>query len=142
MIRQYSSWTVDVGKLRFGFTHDLVHVNDDPYLERWLLWLGVTFRLHKFYRGDQNRAPHDHPWPFITFPLHAYREDYWDGQKMSNRVVKPFRFHYRPAKHRHIVRKITEGPTWTIVVNLWKTNEWGFYPDPNTFVHWRDWDDA
>jgi hypothetical protein len=132
--------TFDIGRLRFGVQHDIVAVADDKYLERWILWLGVTIRIHKFYRGDQDRALHDHPWPFITFPLHTYAEHYWDGEKVAHRPVKRFRFHYRPATHRHIVRKLTKGPTWTIVFTGWKVNEWGFWPENDKFVHWREWD--
>lgn len=134
-------WTFDIGPARFGFTHDIVAVGEDKYLERWILWLGITLRVHKFYRGDQDRALHDHPWPFITFPLHTYDEDFWVPElgDTFRREVKAFRFHYRPAKHRHIVRKTTKGPTWTLVASLWKTNEWGFWPEPDKFIPWRDW---
>lgn len=135
--------TFDIGRFRFGFQRDLVHVKGDPYLQRWILWLGITIRIHKFYRGDQDRALHDHPWWFITFPFHSYREDYWDSrtQTKDNRLVKRFRFHFRPSDHRHIVRKISKGPTWTFVITGWKTREWGFWPGRycNRFVHWRDW---
>ena len=27
---------------RFGITHDLVRDNGEPYLERWILWSGLT----------------------------------------------------------------------------------------------------
>lgn len=138
----YIEKTFNLGRFRFGFTHNVVCILSDPYLERWILWLGiVTFRIHKFYRGDNDRVLHSHPWPFITFPFSPYREDYWTGWGISRRTVRSWRFHYRPASHRHIVRKITPGPFCTFMVHGWKTNEWGFWPKPTTFVHWRDWEE-
>jgi hypothetical protein len=130
---------IEVAGLRFGIQHDLVHIDGDPYLERWILWFGYQIRLHKFFRGDKDRALHDHPWSFITFPLKAYAEVYWDGQREARRVVEAWRFHFRPAEHRHIVKQIWKRPFYTIILCGLKRNEWGFWPDPQTFVHWRDW---
>lgn len=60
--------------------------NGDPYLLRWWLFgtskhlddhgepqprrpLGLSFYLHCFVRSDDDRALHDHPWPFTTLLL-------------------------------------------------------------------------
>ena len=33
------------------------------YLDRRMLWLGpIKIRIHTFYSGDDDSAPHDHPW--------------------------------------------------------------------------------
>lgn len=137
----YFDKTVDIGRFRFGVQHDLVHVKGDPYLERWILWFGFQIRLHKFYRSDDDRALHDHPWPFITFPLLPYSEEYWDGLNVRRRFVQSYRFHYRASTHRHIVRKFTHRPVWTIVMMGLKNNAWGFWPDSETFVPWREWEE-
>lgn len=134
--------TFDLWGMRFGLSHDLIHIEGDPYLERWILWAGGTIRIHKFYRGDQDRALHDHPWSFITFPFQGYHEDYWDGLNVVRRYVAPFRFHFRTAEHRHIVYKTTPGPTYTLFMNWFKRNEWGFWPDPLTFIHHKEWNHA
>ena len=133
--------TFDWRGMRFGVSHDLLQIDGVPYLERWILWLGLNIRVHKFYRSDEDRALHDHPWAFITFPFQAYEEDYWDPhlRLVLRRTVKPWRFHYRPAKQRHMVIKVSDGPTWTFFMSWFKTNEWGFWPN-GTFVHHKDWE--
>lgn len=127
---------------RTGWSHDVVNLAGDPYLERWILWLGPcgSLRLHRFWRGDNERALHDHPWPFVTFPLQAYREVYWcrrRGRELE-RTVRAFRFAFRRGTHRHIVRLLVV-PTWTIVWAGPKSREWGFYPTPSEFVPWHAW---
>lgn len=98
-----------------------------PHKEVALFQLG--FFLHKFHRGDYDRAFHDHPWGFWTFPLKSYREIVLNerGKPYLN-VVKPFEWHYRPASYTHIVLDDKERfPVWTIVIPEVKNNEWGFY---------------
>lgn len=136
------------------------------YLERWILWLpGVallrpaerapgqirsitkprlvfasyTLRLHKFHRGDEERALHDHPWWFVTFPLGEYFETFWDGRNERGRWVRPLRFHYRPDKFRHRVELGSPKPAYTLVLTGPKTNRWGFWPKSDIYVYWREW---
>lgn len=49
----------------------IVNCDRDPYLKRWYLFRTKPFAvfLHRFFRSDEDRALHDHPWPFITFIL-------------------------------------------------------------------------
>lgn len=144
------------------FEHDVVWIGSEKYLERWFMYfLGFTIRLHKFYRGDDDRAPHDHPWAFITFPLTGYWEkvpNYY-GDLMPQ-YVAPFRFHYRPAWYQHIVigANFCRGqrgqilvhygkPFYTVVLTSRKQRSWGFWPQIDVdstgtircmFVYWRD----
>lgn len=122
------------------------------YLGRWFAYLGIgTVRLHKFYRGDNDRAPHTHPWGFWTFPLSTYLEHRFEnGVSKGLHEVKAFRFHYRPATFEHIVlgrvkrhwdfskELFDPKPFYTIVIGGNKSNEWGFYPEPGKFVHHKD----
>jgi hypothetical protein len=135
---------------RCGFEVSSIYIAGRRYLDRFLAYVGVgTVRLHKFWRGDDDRASHDHPWPFITFPFTSYTEEFWQPSRFvpslwvrDTRVVKAWRFHYRPAKFRHIVLGRADGkgtPFWTFVITGPVTNEWGFWPKPNEFVPWRDW---
>lgn len=144
------------GNYVLGYQHDTVRLNGAPYLERWFVYiLGCTLRLHKFYRGDDERALHDHPWPFWTFPLTGYWERvyrftwYSDEEFEETHYVKPWRLHYRPSKYRHMVlgtrakadkrgvKFWTPEPFWTIVVTGRKDRSWGFYPD-GKYVYYRD----
>lgn len=127
-----------VGSWTLGFERSTVRLDGEPYLTRYILKLfGRTLRLHKFHRGDDDRAFHDHPWPFWTFPLKTY----WElvpGVPYQRQRVRAFRLHYRPAEYQHIVLD-PERPFWTIVFTGKYERSWGFWPTPNTFVPWRDW---
>jgi len=131
----------------WGLSHDLVISTETslPYLERWILWLpGLTLRVHKFWRGDDPTAPHDHPWWYVTFPLSHYIENWWDPrvEHMRSRVVGAWRFHFRPAAHRHIVHMPPERPDtpiYTLVMTGGWERKWGFWPEATRFIYWREW---
>lgn len=88
--------------------------HETPYMTRF--WFG-SIRFHIFYRGDQDPDCHDHPWDFWTFPLRSYVEEVLEERIEKNwgtgktrtyylrhvQIVKAFRLHYRPAKHKHRV---------------------------------------
>ena len=85
-----------------------------PYMTRIIIG---RLRFHVFHRGDLDADPHDHPWDFWTFPLRSYVEEvaipvggYLSGDRAGESnfelrrfVVKAFRWHFRPAEHRHRV---------------------------------------
>jgi hypothetical protein len=153
----YKPFFVTVRGRRFGFEYSRVGLSERgkrevPYLDRYIMYLGgLCVRLHKFWRGDDDRAPHDHPWNFWTFPLASYKEIterdiWWGGHDLEWRrevnVVKAFRLHKRPAKYRHIVIGRADDstkPFWTFVITGKVVNKWGFWPEPWRFVPWRDW---
>lgn len=124
-----------LGGYSLGLERTVVHVADEPYLGRWILYvLGFSVRLHKFYRGDDERAPHDHPWSFWTFPLcRGYEEIVVRGSVLMHEWVRGWRLHYRPSSYRHIVVDPPK-PFWTIVVTGRKDRSWGFWPGSETFV--------
>ncbi len=146
----YKPRFITLFKRRFGFEYSRVGLGETPYLDRYIAYIGgPTLRLHKFWRGDDDRAPHDHPWRFWTFPLASYRErayrpdpsggNWWYSELKQ---VQAFRLHYRPAKYRHVVIGRCAGyskPFWTFVVTGSVENGWGFWPTPTTFVPWREW---
>lgn len=139
---------VDIGRFRIGGSHQVLGSAGRSYLERWILWLGVgTLRLHRFHRGDDDRAPHNHPFWFVTFPLGSYKEKVFGLADNSIQVqeVEGFRFHFRPAKHTHIVMdQPNKKKFWTIVLTGMHQQSWGFYPfdaarGQRKFVPWREW---
>jgi hypothetical protein len=126
---------ISLGRYRFGFTHDCVFENSEPYLERWILWLGITIRLHKFHKGDDDRAFHDHPWWFVTIPMRPYLE------QMPNQPIRRLTRlipQFRSAYHRHMVALIDGAPVWTLILTGPKQKEWGFWEEDN-FIHHRQW---
>lgn len=125
-------------------------------MTRWILRIACwELRLHKFFRGDDDRAPHDHPFDFWTFPLTTYSEEVFplpeydplDGEVWAAepfmRHVRRFRAHHRPAYFRHIVHGRVDRknkPFYTIVLaRRRRERKWGFWPTPTTFVYWKLW---
>lgn len=154
-------WYFELAGRRFGYEQSRVQHGSVPYLDRYILYVGgPTLRLHRFARGDDDRAPHDHPWGFWTFPMRdywekAYREDgswYWNK-------VRAWTVNWRPATYRHIVVgramdahknrhlichpiggiAVTKKPFWTFVVTTNYQRSWGFWPKRGEFVPWREW---
>ncbi len=145
--RRYGSFRQ--GRPWWGFEHSLV-ATEVPYLERWICYLGsFTLRLHKFYRGDDDRAPHDHPWWFITLPTRSYWEKVMDENgETFKRKVKAWRLHFRPAKFRHVVLGTsvfanwfihTPRPFYTFVLSGRRTRTWGFWPSADQFIPYLEW---
>lgn len=148
---------IEFGGRRLGFQYSpIVHADGGPYMTRWIVYLWFfCLRLHKFYRGDHDRASHTHPWWFITFPFSPYWERvYAKGRFADDRVVKSWRPHFRCADFEHIVacgleRKKSimgtdlwfpsEKPFWTFVIAGGKPKPWGFYKPDGTFIFWRDY---
>ena len=128
----YSQRLFSIGSLTLGWTHDLVYDCGKPYLERWILWLGFTLRLHKFHKGDDDRAFHDHPWWFVTFPFDPYLEQTPDQPR---KMVEALRPHFRHASHQHIVQLIENRPVWTLIVTGSKSGEWGFWQNDQYTPH-------
>jgi len=129
------------------------------YLDRRMFWFKFGIRIHTFHIGDDDAAVHDHPWWFITFPLRSYTETYeeripapfpwydWRRRRPAKhpmywvrrlRVVRAFRFHFRSAKHRHFVHEPFR-PFRTIIFTGRLKNNWGFWPESDTFIPHREW---
>lgn len=125
------------------------------YLTRWIAYFGCfNLRLHKFWRGDDDRASHTHPWWFITIPFRPYRERvYKQGRHWETRVVSAWRPHFRGRDFEHVVVDAVRAweenaigitawrhdprPFYTFVIAGPKSNTWGFYKPDGTFVPWR-----
>ncbi len=135
---------IHLGRFPVGFTHDLVAHDGEAYLERWIVWFGASLRVHKFLASDRDRAPHDHPWWFVTLPFSEYGEFYTHEGQEKFRRVRPWRLHLRSSNFRHRVQ-IQRFPSWTLVLTGAKSREWGFWEADGEFVHNEKWlnpDDA
>lgn len=102
--------------------------------------------LHVFRRGDQDRAPHDHPWDFWTLPLtHSYFEMVCGSNNLETPTIVPrWKWSFRPAEYRHRVcypagkhedvQDFVDKHTWkgwpmvTLVVTTTRKRTWGFWP--------------
>ena len=139
-------YAVQAFNWRFGIERSTVYIRGEKYLLRYIAYLGpIGLRLHKFYRGDDDRASHTHPWPFITFPFSDYvQRVFQEGAEIKAwNVVRRFRFHYRSADFEHIVigplKNMNVGSFWTFVITGPIVQTWGFYPKPGKFVPWQEY---
>jgi hypothetical protein len=113
----------------------IVNCDGDPYLHRWYVFQTrpISLFVHKFVRSDEDRALHDHPWPFLVIPIWrgywehserliwSYRATYETGGKWEkipgSLAPAPFRCRVRPilgtrlrpATYRHRV-ELLSGP--------------------------------
>lgn len=132
---------VTVKDMRFGLTSQTIGLKECPYLTRTILWIGPwSLRYHVFWRSDEERALHDHPWAFLTFPLNTYREEYMPpfADQSLFRDVKRFRFHYRHWGFIHRVIVPSNKPARTFVWTFRKRSSWGFWVGKQ-YLPWRNW---
>lgn len=138
---------------------------DDPYLLRWFVvrqgvhWRNLTERgdprdekdghrlgcnvfLHEFHRSDDDRALHDHPWPWITVLLEGRYIEHLPANR--RRPAGPTRMVLRRAgdvvvrawaPRPHRVELVDRRPVTTLFLTGPKVREWGFY----CTWGWRHW---
>lgn len=112
----------------------------DPMMLRWHIlkvWKLPRVYLHKFLRSDDDRAPHDHPWWFISILLRGTYVEHING-RIKIRTAPAICF--RSTKDRHRVELLsalvdsTHGyikplPTWSIIITGPVVRRWGFWCD-------------
>lgn len=109
-----------------------------PYLTRYYLFRCERFRvfLHKFHRSDDDRAMHDHPWPFVTVLLHGL--GYYEHTPEGVDYYPPFSVSVRlnPARPHRVELERTvkpdgqagpEAPQWTLFIAGRNVRKWGFH---------------
>jgi len=136
-------WLINLAK-KTPYTHL------DDYMERyWLIPYGklpVAARIHHILKSDDDRAFHDHPWPYMTIIL---KGGYWEvtpSYDMSGLYTGEKRtWHgagsvlFRKAKTWHRL-EIPEGEqTWTLFVTGKWQQKWGFMPNPKTKVPYKEY---
>lgn len=123
----------------------LIAPDNDPYLCRYYLfrrsWLGKygkflpSVYLHRFYRGDSDRALHDHPWGFsLSLVLTGgYKEWRWNPveERVDESVLRPGDINIVRAKDYHRVELLEESGCWTLFISGPRVQEWSFW-DPKT----------
>lgn len=164
--RKSKGFIWDIRNRRFGFEYSPI----TNYMNRWIAYFGwFNLRIHRFLRGDDERAPHDHPFWFVTVPTRSYYEQVMeeDGSTCV-RKVQAWLPHFRKATFRHIVlgteaytkevvhphlewmygvisdystetRYRTPKPFLTFVLAGARSNGWGFWPAVDKFIPWREW---
>ncbi len=113
------------------------------YLVRWSLWLpfGLSLKLHKIVREDDDRCAHDHPWWFLRIILWG---GYLEACGTDNHLVHrkpwrpwaPWRIYFCPRSFRHRILELPEGVSWTLLLCGPNQVTWGFY----TTRGWMLWE--
>jgi hypothetical protein len=132
---------------------DFVVGAEDPsgaYLRRWWLiprnrWLNVY--LHEFLRDDDDRALHDHPWPWLSFLLAgAYIEHTIAAGGVHHRALRaagslkasgPWRAHRVELTRRVAGGRMRVVPAWTVFITGPVLRTWGFHCPRVGWVPWQ-----
>lgn len=125
-------------------------VNDEPYLERYYLFLKDRKRfpfnvfLHKFLKSDPDDV-HDHPWPYFTLIL---RGGYWEwipqfnskGEKVGELSVwrSPGHFRFCKASSYHRIELDPTVTCWTLFCPGPQQKDWGFL-SKGRWVQWEQY---
>ena len=126
-------------------------VNDEPYLERYYIFLkdrSDTFPfnvfIHKFLKSDPDDL-HDHPWGYFTFIIsggyweYMYGDYYNKESKTERQIIKVWRgpgfYQSVPASHTHRVELDPEASDcWTLFIPRMRVKKWGFFKDNKKWI--------
>ena len=103
----------------------------DEYGELTDRFQGFGVYLHYFYRGDEDRELHNHPWKSaVSFILAGgYSEERRDND--TNEIVvhdiKPFRFNKIGNNDFHRVITKNNQYIWTLFFTGRRVDSWGFW---------------
>lgn len=133
-------------KKRKAFTTSFTKVFDfggvNSYLYRWSLWLpfGLSLKIHRIVRADNDRCEHDHPWWFIRLILYGGYEEKVKGKKYQRRPWRPW-FFWRVypclPSFQHRITKLYKKENWSLVLCGKNKGTWGFM----TKMGWIEWEE-
>lgn len=119
------------------------------YMERyWLLPYGrlpFAARVHHILRSDDDRAFHDHPWPYVSIILkggYTERTPRFNDGLYAGTSLKSYRAGavlFRRARHLHTLIVPDGMDTWTLFITGPKVQSWGFVENPAFKVYWREY---
>lgn len=118
-----------------------------PYMWRWyVIPRNPVFNiyLHLFWRSDDDRALHDHPWVNFSWLLtNTYTEHRISDGGINLKIQRyagdwVFR---STGKIAHRI-ELTDGPCFTLFITGPRYRQWGFHCPFYGWVHWRDFTNA
>lgn len=118
----------------------VIHNSDgEPYLTRVYLWSGFGYAamLHRIHRSDDDRALHDHPWPFVSLLVGG--PGYTEHLERGPRFVPAWSLNVK-LDPTELHRLEVHGPQTTLVLRGRRTRAWGFKVPGHGWVHWRDFE--
>src|SRR5258708_5774005 len=112
----------------------------DDYLHRWSLWLpfGLSLKLHKIVRPDNDRCEHDHPWWFVRIILHGGYVEQIKGRVYARLPWRPWAFwrvYLCLPSFQHKILRLYKKNNWSLVLCGRNSGRWGFI----TAKGWIPW---
>lgn len=110
---------------------------DNPYLLRCYVIPKNRFfnvYLHRFWRSDDDRALHDHPWVNLSILVEG---EYIEHTPRGQTHRKAGGWKLRRATSTHRIALIDGKPCTTFFLTGPKIREWGFHC-PKGWIHWRE----
>ena len=117
----------------------IIGPEDDPYLHRWHVIPRNRFfniYLHHFYRSDDDRALHDHPWWNLSILLKGQYDEHVPGGVIRRRAGTIVG---RGAEACHRIALVDGKRVWTLFITGPRTRLWGFYY-PEGWVAFNDFE--
>ncbi len=129
--------------------------HDRPYLARWFVIPRnplFNIYLHEFYRSDDDRALHDHPWFNVSVLLDGqYVEHTISAGGIHRRTLRQageLKLRSPWAAHRielltiaHFVRSQPDNdtplPCTTLFITGPRLRAWGFHCPDQGWIHWK-----
>lgn len=116
------------------------------YLFRWSLWLpfGLSLKIHKIVRADNDRCEHDHPWWFVRVILYGGYKEIIRGKPYARLPWRPWAFwRIYPClpSFQHKIVKLYKKENWSLVLCGRNRGKWGFITNKG-WIHWRKFLDS
>lgn len=101
------------------------------YLHRWSLWLpfGLSLKIHKIVRPDNDRCEHDHPWWFVRVILHGGYAELIKGKVYNRLPWRPWAFwRIYPClpSFQHKILRLFKESNYSLVLCGRNKGSWGF----------------
>ncbi len=117
------------------------------YLTRYTLLGDIVSKhatrlgLHHFWRGDEDRAHHNHPWRFgvALILVGGYRESSFRGDAVVHKDFRPGQLNFLYPDLFHRVELLDPRGCWTLILTGPVVQSWGFRAEPGAaVVPWRE----
>lgn len=124
---------------------------DGAYLRRWYLIPRnpiCCIYLHQFLRDDDDRALHDHPWPWLSFLLHGSYIEHTIAaggvHRRQTRTQGSLKLAGPGRAHRIELPKVATFAgearpvwCWTLFITGPRMRNWGFHCPERGWVPWQ-----
>lgn len=117
-----------------------IYLTPKRYTGAW--WPGIF--LHRFFRSDHDRFPHNHPWgkSFSLVLTNGYVEERWNPKLKRSEFFRkgPFQINVIRANDFHRVElNDSVNGAWTLFVAFDHAQNWGFLDtEQGKFTPWQE----